>query len=406
MAFEEIRSQTINPVGPFVARPVLNTLERLHRGQLTVVLPQGQRHVFTGDQAGPVATMYLRRPLSLTARLLARGSIGLAEGYMAGDWRAPELTDVLHVLALNEPELGALPEGRRAARLIDRLHHIAHRNSLRGSRRNIAYHYDLGNDFYRLWLDESMTYSAALFSRPDEPLSEAQDNKYRRIIERLGARAGDHILEIGCGWGGFASYAARQGLRVTGITLSREQLDFARARMRDEGLEDRVELRLQDYRQLDQRFDHVVSIEMFEAVGEEYWPQYFETVYDCLRPGGRASLQVITIDADRFESYRQGTDFIQKYIFPGGMLPSVEVFEQHAGAAGLAMRERDMYGADYAHTLKLWDQRVLAASRDIEAMGFDERFLRMWRYYLAYCETGFKMGRIDLMQAALERPAE
>jgi len=286
---------------------------------------------------------------------------------------------------------------------VDRLQHRWRRNHRRGSRRNIAFHYDLGNDFYRLWLDPGMTYSAALFAEPGEPLEAAQGRKYQRVLDRLGARPRAHILEIGCGWGGFAEHAARQGFRVTGITLSREQLAFARKRIAAAGLEDRVELRLQDYRDVNERFDHVVSIEMFEAVGEQYWQTYFETVQRALKPGGRASLQVITIDAARYEAYQREADFIQKYVFPGGMLPSVPAFDAAAQAAGLVAHEREFYGRDYADTLRRWDASVCANRHGIAALGFDERFLRLWRYYLAYCEAGFRTGRIDLMQVALAR---
>jgi cyclopropane-fatty-acyl-phospholipid synthase len=275
------------------------------------------------------------------------------------------------------------------------------RNSLRGSRRNIAFHYDLGNDFYRLWLDPSMTYSAALFDRPDESLEAAQERKYERMLAQLDASPGQHILEIGCGWGGFACHAASRGYRVTGLTLSREQLEYARKRVAQQGLSDRVELRLQDYRKLNERFDHIVSIEMFEAVGEAYWDTYFDTLRRSLKPGGRASLQVITIDEGRFESYRRRADFIQKYIFPGGMLPSVEAFTRHACANGLKLERLDMFGLDYARTLRRWDARVAARSGEIMAQGFDQRFINMWRYYLAYCEAGFRSDRIDLMQVTL-----
>jgi cyclopropane-fatty-acyl-phospholipid synthase len=390
---------------PWTAAPLLSVLERLRYGQLTIVLPGGRRRVITGEHPGPVGTLYLLRPLRLTLRLLHNGDIGLAEGYMAADWRAVNLTDVLHVLAVNEPYFGTLGEGTLLGEAIERVRHLSNRNSLRGSRKNISYHYDLGNDFYRLWLDETMTYSCALFDERDEPLAEAQARKFDRLLGLLDAKPGDHILEVGCGWGGFALHAAQRGYRVTGITLSKEQLAHAQKAIAEHGLSDRVDLQLRDYRTLEEQFDHIVSIEMFEAVGEQYWPLYFDTIHRCLKPGGRAAIQVITIDEDTFEGYRSGADFIQKYIFPGGMLPPVATFERLAGEVGLQVRDEAFFGPDYAHTLRLWDERVLGSSADIGAMGFDERFLRMWRYYLAYCEAGFKCGRIDLMQIALERPA-
>jgi cyclopropane-fatty-acyl-phospholipid synthase len=248
-----------------------------------------------------------------------------------------------------------------------------------------------------------MTYSAALFAERGEPLAVAQDRKYQAVLDRLGAQPGAHILEIGCGWGGFAEHAARRGYRVTGITLSREQLAYASERIAAAGLGDRVELRLQDYRDVVETFDHVVSIEMFEAVGEEYWGTYFDTVRRVLRPGGRASLQVITIDADYFESYRRSADFVQRYVFPGGLLPSVPAFDAAARASGLEVRDRSFHGIDYADTLRRWDASFRAARESVLALGFDERFLRLWRYYLGYCEAGFRTGRIDLMQVALAR---
>jgi cyclopropane-fatty-acyl-phospholipid synthase len=301
---------------------------------------------------------------------------------------------------MNEEHLLASGTGR-LSRWLDRLQHRRRRNDRRGSRRNIAFHYDLGNDFYRLWLDPGMTYSAALFAETGEPLEAAQTRKYQRILDRLDARPGQHILEIGCGWGGFAEHAARQGYQVTGVTLSREQLAHAQERIATAGLSDRVELRLQDYRDLTGTFDQVVSIEMFEAVGEQYWPAYFEMVRRVLAPGGRASLQVITIADGIFAQYRRGTDFIQKYVFPGGMLPSVPAFDAAARAAGLAVVDRAFHGLDYADTLRRWDAAFCAARDRVADLGFDERFLRLWRYYLGYCEAGFRTGRVDLMQVAL-----
>ncbi len=405
--------QTQQPQGlggsfPLSARPLLAALEQIERGQLSVTLPGGQRYTFTGASAGPVASLDIKHPLRLVARVVLRGSLGFAEGYVAGDWDAPEpghgLEDTLYLLSLNECAIARIKhmaEGKMSARIFDRLQHWLRPNTRTGSRRNIAFHYDLGNDFYRLWLDPSMTYSAALFDAFDEPLIEAQRRKYARILDQLDARPGQHILEIGCGWGGLALAAAQRGLRVTGLSLSREQLNYARARVREAGLEDRIELRLQDYRDLNQRFDHIVSIEMFEAVGEAYWPVYIKTLRNCLKPGGRAALQVITIAEERFEYYRRNTDFIQKYIFPGGMLPSVEVFGQLAGAGRLRIVDRLMFGKHYAHTLRRWHERLLEARGQLRAMNYDQRFLRLWRYYLAYCAAGFHSNRIDVMHVTL-----
>ena len=396
------RAPAASESGGLAAQWLLGLLGRLRQGRLTVHLGDGASRLVLGERFGPVASLTIRRPWRLAARVLARGDIGLAEGFIAGDWDTPQPAQALQVLAANEEYLLQGGTGR-LARLLDRLQHRWHRNDRRGSRRNIAFHYDLGNDFYRLWLDRSMTYSAALFAAPGEPFEEAQARKYQQVLDRLGAPPGAHILEIGCGWGGFAEHAARRGYRVTGITLSRQQLAYARERIAAAGLDDRVELRLQDYRDVVETYDHVVSIEMFEAVGEQYWPVYFDTVRRVMRPGGRASLQVITIDAACFEPYRRSADFIQKYVFPGGMLPSVPAFDAVAGAAGLQVADRAFHGGDYADTLRRWDTAFCACRDRVIALGFDERFLRLWRYYLGYCEAGFRTGRIDLMQVALAR---
>ena len=388
--------------GGLAAQWLLGLLGRLRLGRLTVHFGDGASRPVLGERSGPAASLTIRRPWRFAARVLARGDLGLAEGFVAGEWDSPQPAQALQVLAMNEEHLLASGSGR-LSRWIDRLQHLRRRNDYRGSRRNIAFHYDLGNDFYRLWLDPGMTYSAALFAEAGEPLAVAQERKYERVLDRLRAQPGAHILEIGCGWGGFAEHAARRGYRVTGITLSREQLAYARARIAAAGLADRVELRLQDYRDVAETFDHVVSIEMFEAVGETYWSTYFDTVRRVLRPGGRASLQVITIDDGFFAQYRRGTDFIQKYVFPGGMLPSVPAFDTAARGSGLDVHDRSFHGIDYADTLRRWDASVCAARDRILALGFDERFLRLWRYYLGYCEAGFRTGRIDLMQVALAR---
>jgi cyclopropane-fatty-acyl-phospholipid synthase len=403
MQLENVRSDAsaeIAPRGPATAW-LLSVLSRLRLGRLDVTLPGGETQAVVGAEPGPQGELTLRRPLRLALRVLARGDLGFGEAYVAGDWDARRPADTLSLLALNETALWV--GNGRVLRVLDRLQHRLRRNDRRGSRRNIAAHYDLGNDFYRLWLDPGMTYSAALFVAPGETLESAQERKYDAILDRLGAKAGEHLLEIGCGWGGLAERAARRGLRVTGITLSQAQLDYARARIAAAGLADRVDLRLQDYRDLEETFDHVVSIEMFEAVGEEYWPTYFATIGRCLKPGGRASLQVITIDEVAFQHYRRSADFIQKHVFPGGMLPSVTAFDAAAAGVGLAVAERTFHGLDYAETLRRWEALFRARESEIAALGYAARFRRLWRYYLAYCEAGFRTGRIDLMQVALTR---
>ena len=378
----------------------------LLRGRLTVHLHDGGTRVFEGNEAGPAGEISVRHP-RLFRRLLGSGNIGLAESYIDGDWDSPDLTTLLALGAANEEVLGRTLAGRLLPRLASRLVHALRANSRRGSRRNIAAHYDLGNDFYAAWLDPSLTYSAGLFASPaDDDLAAAQDRKYRRIAELAGIEPGHHVLEIGCGWGGFCIWAARTlGCRVTAITISREQHRHCVERVRAEGLEDRIELRLQDYRDLDGEYDAVVSIEMLEAVGEAYWPTYFDRLRACLRPGGRAALQVITIDDRRFPAYRRRADFIQRYIFPGGMLPPPTALETLVKDAGLTLTEMHRHGGDYARTLTLWRRRFERAWPEIagSAPRFDERFRRLWRFYLAYCEAGFQAGRIDLLHLALQR---
>jgi cyclopropane-fatty-acyl-phospholipid synthase len=386
-------------------RLLLEHVARVRHGRLTVHLAGHGEHTAIGPLPGPDATIEVQHPLRLARRVFRRGDVGFAESFMAGEWRTPQLEELLEVLALNEERFGAAAVGGFVARWVNRLRHLRRPNTTHGSRRNIAYHYDLGNDFYRLWLDESMTYSAGLFERNGDTLEAAQRRKYHRLIDAIGARPGDHVLEIGCGWGGFAEEAAKRGLRVTGITLSRQQLDYARRRIQRAGLDHRVDLQLRDYRSMDGSYDHIVSIEMFEAVGEAWWPTYFQTLARCLRPGGRAGLQVITIDSEHFEAYRRQPDFIQLYIFPGGMLPTRQHLEAKARSAGLVVADQHFFGVDYARTLNRWHARVIAAQDAIRAMGFEERFLRMWRYYLAYCEAGFRTGRIDVTQTVLTAAA-
>ncbi|MGD8206790.1 MAG: cyclopropane-fatty-acyl-phospholipid synthase family protein, partial [Thiohalocapsa sp.] len=351
--------------------------------------------------AGPSGEIRLHRPWELARRIATRGHVGLGEAYMAGDWDSPDLTALILLLAVNQQAFARVLEGSWLQRILSLLRHRRRANSPAGSRRNIAYHYDLGNAFYRLWLDPSMTYSSGVFEGDAEDLEQSQRNKYHRLLAMLEARPGQHLLEIGCGWGAFARQAAAQGLRVTGITLSTEQLAWAREAIDGTTLAERIELRLEDYRDSGGLYDHVVSIEMFEAVGEAYWPVYMDRIRSRLRPGGRAALQVITIDASMFDDYKASPDFIQQYIFPGGMLPTVERFDRAAADAGLAIVARSFHAADYARTLAAWRARFEARLDEVRALGYDERFIRMWRYYLSYCEAGFLDERINVMQVAL-----
>jgi cyclopropane-fatty-acyl-phospholipid synthase len=401
------QNSALTPRLSAAARITLAIFGRIENGALEISFDAGQV-VRVGASEPPSACMHIRRPLALLRRGLFRGAVGFAESYVAGDWDTPQLGRALAVLARNLPHLTG------AARLspglwLDRVRHRLRSNSRRGSRRNIRAHYDLSNDFYRLWLDDSMTYSSALF---DDPLSataqhlpQAQQAKYRQILELSGARPGQHILEIGCGWGGFALAAAARGVDVTGITLSPAQLEHARQSAAAQTLPGRVDLRLQDYRDLDGQFDHVVSIEMLEAVGEAYWPGYFATLARTLKPGGRAVLQVIAIDDARLEHYRRQPDFIQMHVFPGGMLPSRERLQRLAQDAGLGWSSDRGFGLHYAKTCELWDQTVTQQQQAIRALGFDDAFLRRWHYYLRYCQAGFQLGTIDVLHIVLQKPA-
>jgi cyclopropane-fatty-acyl-phospholipid synthase len=373
-------------------------------GRLTVLLPGGASHLLEGSQPGPSATLDIR-DYRFAGRVLASGDIGFAEGYMAGEWETPHLAALLEALARNSDYIRRLVAGNRFMKAVHWLSHRMHRNSRSGSRKNIHAHYDIGNAFYAAWLDPSMTYSSARFTRVGMALEAAQREKYASLARTMDLQAGQSVLEIGCGWGGFAEFAAKEiGARITGITISREQYDFARQRMFNAGLSERADIQLIDYRDVQGRFDRVASIEMFEAVGQEYWPAYFGKIHEVLEPGGRAGLQIITIDDAFFAGFRKRTDFIQKYIFPGGMLPSEAALRPIVAAAGLDWNGVDRFGQDYAETLRLWDERFQAAWEDIRRLGgFDERFRRLWRFYLAYCEAGFRAGRTNVIQLALSR---
>ena len=383
----------------------LNVLSRLVVGRLTVVLPDQSTYDLPGAGAeGPHATVRVHRWRAVR-RLMAEGDLGFVESYLDGDWDSPDLAHVVEIAASNTATWnlsklqGALP------RLIHRFAHLLRHNSRRGSRRNIAAHYDLGNDFYRQWLDPTMTYSSAYFAKADQSLSEGQVAKYERIARLLDLKPEHHLLEVGFGWGGFAEYAVKTyGCRLTGLTLSTEQLKFASARMQREGIADKVDLRLQDYRDVDGTFGRIASIEMFEAVGESHWPRYFDMIRDRLVKGGVAALQIITIAESRFDSYRKNADFIQRHIFPGGMLPSIEALKAQVNNARLQLADVDLFGESYARTLHQWRDRFLAAWSQIEPLGFDERFRRTWEMYLAYCEGGFRARAIDVGQFKLVRP--
>lgn len=373
----------------------------LHVGELVVGLPDGTDHLFRGRERGTSARVDVR-DTALARRLLLGADIGLAEGYMEGQWDTPDLHAVLE-LGLANLSAGWIAGLPVVLRPFQRLWHRAHDNDpKRGSRRNIEYHYDLGNQFYALWLDETMTYSAACFDTTKD-LAQAQRAKWDRMLRAVGATGGEHLLEIGCGWGGFAIHAAKTlGCRVTGLTLSTEQVDYARSRVSKEGLEGLVDIRLEDYRDASGRYDGVVSIEMFEAVGERWWPTFFGRIARLLKAGAAAAVQTITIDEAAFGHYRRNPDFIQRYVFPGGMLPSIERFSMAATSAGLSVGVPYTFGPDYARTLHNWAERFERVVPQVHALGYDERFVRMWRYYLTYCEVGFESGHIDVAQFRMD----
>lgn len=391
---EAAHGAVARPVG-LAERMVARIAACLELGRITIVTPAGRRLEHHGARPGGHATIVIHRWRALY-RLFIGGDVGFGQAYIDGDWSSPDLTALITLLAENIHALKRVLDGILPVRLLDRLRHRRNDNSRGGSRRNIAYHYDLGNEFYRLWLDESMTYSAACALPAGLSLEAAQQDKIARIIAALDIRPGDTVLEIGCGWGALALALARAGAKVTGITLSREQLAFAREQVAAAGLSGQIELRLQDYRDVSGQFDRIVSIEMLEAVGEAWWPAYFATLRQCLKPGGRAVIQAITIHEDRFESYRRDTDFIQHFVFPGGMLPTSGVISDEAGRAGLVLDGIDRFADGYAETLAEWRRRFHAAWPQVTAMGFDERFRRLWHYYLCYCEAGFRTGSTDV----------
>ena len=372
-------------------------------GAVVIELPSGGEVVVGGDLAGPQARLIVR-DYRFVHRTLASGDIGFGEGFMAGEWDTPDLSTLLEAFTLNFDEIGRLAQGNPFVRVVNFITHLLNRNSRRGSRKNIEAHYDLGNAFYSRWLDPSMTYSSARYERPGQTLSEAQRNKYSSLARQIGLARDQSVLEIGCGWGGFAEFAAREvGAKVTGITISPAQHEFARKRIFDAGLADQAQILLADYRDLEGQFDKVASIEMFEAVGEEYWPTYFGKIRQVLSPGGMAGLQIITIRDELFADYRSRADFIQKYIFPGGMLPSETRLLEETQRAGLEWRDIVRFGQNYADTLAEWSRSFEGAWDDIRRLGFDERFRRLWRFYLSYCEAGFRTERTNVVQLSLAR---
>ena len=389
---------------PVAARTVFRLLQQLRHGTLTLHLPDG--HVQTvGDGQGPHLSVHMHNWKPFAAALRS-GDIGFAESYLDGDWSTPHLAPLLGLLLANRKTLDSVIHGSWRGRLLYRLRHLLNRNTKGNSRKNIHAHYDLGNAFYKLWLDGTMNYSSALF-RGDTQLDmqQAQDAKVRRALHMAGVRRGHRVLEIGCGWGALAEKATQEfGAHLTGVTLSTEQLAWAQERLARQGLDHKADLRLQDYRDItDGPFDAICSIEMLEAVGHEYWPTYFQRVAQLLKPGGRACIQSIVIQDALFDRYVRSTDFIQQYIFPGGCLPCPSEFRREATHAGLKVVDEFAFGRDYAETCRRWRVDFLSRRNEVLALGFDERFIRIWEFYLAYCEAGFDAGDIDVVQYTLAR---
>ncbi|KAA9009825.1 SAM-dependent methyltransferase [Histidinibacterium aquaticum] len=384
---------------------VFDIAQKLDHGRIDIHLPDGRVFRAEGPNPGPVAEAHIHNT-DCFARLIRDGDLGFCEAYVDGWWTTPDLLaffDFMH--ADNAALFDGFP-GFALVRAYEKLRFWMHSNTRSQARRNIAAHYDLGNAFYGLWLDETMTYSSALFETGQESLEAAQTKKYASMVDQMGTKPGDHVLEIGCGWGGFAEYAAKErGLHVTGLTISREQFDFAQERIRKAGLQDQVTFKLQDYRDERGTYDGIASIEMFEAVGERYWPTYWQTVRDRLKPGRTGTFQIITVQDERWELYRRSRDFIQKYIFPGGMLPSPGKLREEIDRAGLALKRKIDFAESYSITLRRWHETFNEQWDEIARLGFDERFRRMWNVYLTSCAATFHRHNCDVTQITVERPA-
>ena len=384
---------------------VFDVISKMKRGRMDFVLPDGRTFRWEGEQAGHVAVLNIHHP-DLFARLVREGDLGFCEAYMEKWWDTPDLMAFLDLVHEEENDVFDSFPGQSLVRAYERLRFWLQSNTKKQAKKNISYHYDLGNDFYGLWLDDTMTYSSAKFETGQEDLEKAQIQKYASMVDEMGAKEGDHVLEIGCGWGGFAEYAAKErGLKVTCLTISKEQYKYAVERIEKAGLSDRVTFKLQDYRDEQGQYDGIASIEMFEAVGERYWPTYFETLKRCLRPGKNATLQIITVTDKRWDVYRKGVDFIQKYIFPGGMLPSPTVLRQQVERAGLDVERSIEFGESYSITLRRWYDMFNDKWDQVASMGFDDRFRRMWNFYLASCAATFHSRNCDVTQITVSRPA-
>jgi len=378
---------------------------KMNHGRLDMVLPDGRVFRAEGKGPGPVAELHIHNN-DIFGRLIREGDLGFCEAYLDEWWSTPDLQAFMDLIHADNEDIydGFLMKG--IVRALERFRFWLQTNSKRQAKKNISAHYDLGNDFYKLWLDDTMTYSSALFETGQESTEAAQTAKYKQLVDEMGAQPGDHVLEIGCGWGGFAEYAAKErGLRVTGLTISQEQHDYAVARIAKAGLSDMVEIKMQDYRDERGTYDGIASIEMFEAVGQKYWPVYFQTLKKCLKPGKHATLQIITVQDRRWEIYSSGVDFIQKYIFPGGMLPAPSILKKEVREAGLEVHRSIEFGESYSITLRRWHETFNEKWDQVAALGFDERFRRMWNFYLTSCASTFHYDNCDVTQITVTNPA-
>ncbi len=387
----------------FKTKLFFKIMDRIQVGHFVLHLPDGEVRDYKGKTPGRKGELIIKDYASIS-KILASGDIGLAEAYRDDMIDSPDMTELLLLCIENQNALEAVFRGNFFGMIYYRLRHLFRGNSRKGSKKNIEAHYDLGNNFYKLWLDPTMTYSSAIFKNKDESLEDAQKNKYQRIIDTIKPKSSDHILEVGCGWGGFATMAALQtGCKVTCLTLSQEQYQYATDLVRKMGLDDQVKIKICDYRDETGTYDHIVSIEMIEAVGEEYWEQYFNMIESKLRPGGKAMLQSIYIVDELFDGYRKSTDFIQQYIFPGGMVLAPQVFEKYSVKNNLEIKDFYKFGLDYAQTLNLWRKEFKEKYAEVKKIGFDDAFLKIWDFYYIYCEAGFLSRRIDVAQIVLQK---
>ncbi len=373
----------------------LEMMSNIRKGSVTIVTPEEKFLKYTGIEEGEHVSIRINE-WRFCEDIFMKGDIGLGESYISGYWDCGNINNLIKFGIENYNELERVIKGSLLKILFFRIKHFLNRNSRKGSLKNVHAHYDIGNEFYQLWLDSSMTYSSAIFNSIDEELLSAQENKYERILKKLKLKNGDHILEVGCGWGGFMEYAARNGFKVTGVTISKEQDEFAKKRLSKFG--NLAKVKLQDYRDIDGKYNHIVSIEMFEALGEKYWKKYFKMLFSILKPGGKLIVQSITINNNDFFSYRKCSDFIQQYIFPGGMLPSPKIFKDVAVKQGFIYRGDLEFGRDYGITLKRWEENFSSVLSRVKKLGFDDKFIRTWRFYLKYCQGGFEANKISVFQ--------